>query len=173
MTTMPTPSVEYGLLSPIFIVFGVAVAGVLVEAFLSRRARYGAQVILAVGGLIAAFVAVVIVGRQIPPTGRTAVLKALAVDGPTLLLQGAILLVAVLAVIFIAERRDDATARAQRPPRPTSLRGWTPSPRKPPRCPAARPSSKRSAPGCDRPSSSRWPCSPSAACWCSRPPTTC
>src|SRR5271165_1855537 len=110
MTTMPTPSVEYGLLSPIFIVFGVAVAGVLVEAFLSRRARYGAQVILAVGRLIAAFVAVVIVGRQIPPTGRTAVLKALAVDGPTLLLQGAILLVAVLAVIFIAERRDDATA---------------------------------------------------------------
>jgi NADH-quinone oxidoreductase subunit N len=107
---MPTPSVEYGLLSPIFIVFGVAVAGVLVEAFLPRRARYGAQVILAIGGLIAAFVAVVIVGRQIPPTGRTAVLKALAVDGPTLVLQGAILLVAVLAVIFIAERRDDANA---------------------------------------------------------------
>ncbi len=110
MTTMPTPSVEYGVLSPIFIVFGVAVAGVLVEAFLPRRIRYGAQVILAVGGLIAAFVAVVIVGSQIPPTGRTAVLKALAVDGPTLLFQGAILLVAVLAVIFIAELRDDATA---------------------------------------------------------------
>jgi NADH-quinone oxidoreductase subunit N len=109
-TPMPTPSVEYGLLSPIFIVFGVAVAGVLVEAFLPRRARYGAQVILAIGGLIAAFIAVVIVGRQIPPTGRTAVLQALAVDGPTLLLQGTILLVAVLAVIFIAERRDDATA---------------------------------------------------------------
>jgi NADH-quinone oxidoreductase subunit N len=107
---MPTPSVEYGLLSPIFIVFGVAVAGVLVEAFLPRRARYGAQVILAIGGLIAAFVAVVIVGRQIPPTGRTAVLQSLAVDGPTLLLQGTILLVAILAVIFIAERRDDAKA---------------------------------------------------------------
>ena len=107
---MPTPSVEYGLLSPIFIVFGVAVAGVLVEAFLPRRARYATQVLLAIGGLIAAFVAVVIVGRQIPPTGRTAVLQALAIDGPTLVLQGAILLVAVLAVIFIAERRDDATA---------------------------------------------------------------
>src|SRR6201996_3444830 len=109
-TPMPTPSVEYGRLSPIFLVFGVAVAGVLVEAFLPRRARYGAQVVLASGGLIAAFVAVVIVGRQIPPTGRTAVLQALAIDGPTLVLQGAILLVAVLAVIFIAERRDDATA---------------------------------------------------------------
>ncbi|HUB55427.1 MAG TPA: NADH-quinone oxidoreductase subunit NuoN [Mycobacterium sp.] len=107
---MPTPSVEYGLLSPTFIVFGVAVAGVLVEAFLPRRARYGAQVILAIGGLIAAFVAVVIVGRQLDPPGRTAVLQALAVDGPTLLLQGTILLVAILAVIFIAERRDDANA---------------------------------------------------------------
>src|SRR5271163_5015585 len=102
--TMPTPSVEYGLLSPIFIVFGAAVAGVLVEAFLPRRIRYGAQVLLALAGLIAAFVAVVIVGRQIPPTGRSAVLHALAIDGPTLLLQGAILLVAVLAVIFFAER---------------------------------------------------------------------
>ena len=104
MTTMPTPSVEYGLLSPILIVFGVAVAGVLVEALLPRRIRYGAQVLLALGGLIAAFVAVVIVGRQILPPGRSAVLQALAIDGPALLLQGAILLVSVLAVVFFAER---------------------------------------------------------------------
>ncbi|WP_353370340.1 NADH-quinone oxidoreductase subunit NuoN [Mycobacterium sp.] len=101
---MPTPSVEYGLLSPILIVFGVAVAGVLVEALLPRRIRYGAQVLLALGGLIAAFVAVVIVGRQILPPGRSAVLQALAIDGPALLLQGAILLVSVLAVVFFAER---------------------------------------------------------------------
>jgi NADH-quinone oxidoreductase subunit N len=103
---MPAPSVEYGLLSPILIVFGAAVVGVLVEAFIPRRARYGAQVILAIGGLIAAFVAVVVVGRQLPHTGRTAVLQSLAIDDPTLVLQGAILLVGVLAVIFIAERRD-------------------------------------------------------------------
>jgi len=103
-TPMPTPSVEYGLLSPIFIVFGVAIVGVLVEAFLPRRYRYGTQVLLALGGLIAAFVAVVIVGRQLDPPGRSAVLNALAVDGPTLVLQGAILLVAVLAVVFFAER---------------------------------------------------------------------
>jgi NADH-quinone oxidoreductase subunit N len=110
--SVPTPSVEYGLLSPILIVFGVAVAGVLVEAFLPRRARYGAQVLLALGGLIAAFVAVVIVGRQLDPPGRSAVLQALAIDGPTLLLQGAILLVAVLAVVFFAERYhgDDPAA---------------------------------------------------------------
>ncbi|UQX11687.1 NADH-quinone oxidoreductase subunit NuoN [Candidatus Mycobacterium methanotrophicum] len=108
--SVPAPSVEYGLLSPMLIVFGVAVVGVLVEAFLPRRARYGAQVVLAVSGLIAAFVAVVVVGRQLPQTGRTAVLQALAIDRPTLLLQATILLVGVLAVIFIAERRDEKGA---------------------------------------------------------------
>ncbi len=109
--TMPTPSVEYALLSPTLIVFGVAVAGVLLEAFLPRRLRYGAQLTLALGGLAAAFVAVVLVAKAIPSNGRTAVLQAVAVDRPVLLLQGTILLVAVLAVIFIAERtgRDNAT----------------------------------------------------------------
>jgi NADH-quinone oxidoreductase subunit N len=144
---VPTPSVEYGLLSPIFIVFGVAVAGVLVEAFMPRRARYGVQVVLAIGGLIAAAVADVIVARQLDPPGRYAVLHALAVDGPALLLQGAILLVAVLAVIFIAERHSgdnpaagpgaaSATAHV-----PAGLDSFTPQ--------------------------------ASAACWYSRPPTTC
>jgi NADH-quinone oxidoreductase subunit N len=108
--TLPTPSVEYFLLCPMLIVFGVAVAGVLVEAFLPRRIRYGAQVTLALGGLVAAFVAVVAVSRSVPPSGRTGVLGAVAVDRPALFLQGTVLLVAVLAVIFMAER---AQASAQ------------------------------------------------------------
>ncbi|MBV9350654.1 MAG: hypothetical protein JOZ23_03840, partial [Mycobacterium sp.] len=48
--SMPSPSVEYSLLSPMLIVFGAAVTGVLVEAFLPRRFRYAAQVTLALGG---------------------------------------------------------------------------------------------------------------------------
>jgi NADH-quinone oxidoreductase subunit N len=110
--SMPTPSVEYALLSPMLIVFGVAVTGLLVEAFLPRRFRYAAQVTLAQGGLAAAFVAVVLVGKTIPRTGRTAVLGALAIDRPALLLQGTVLLVAVMAVIFIAERRGSENATA-------------------------------------------------------------
>ena len=106
--SMPAPNVEYGLLSPMLIVFGAAVLGVLVEAFVPRRFRYGTQMTLAIGGLVAAFVAVVGVGRMIPVSGRTAVLGALAIDGPTLVLQGIVLLVAMMAVVFIAERRDDA-----------------------------------------------------------------
>ena len=61
---LPTPTVEYGLLSPMLIVFGAAVAGVLVEAFLPRRNRYSAQLVLTLGGLVAAFVAVVVLARD-------------------------------------------------------------------------------------------------------------
>ena len=102
---MNTPHVEYSLLLPMLIVFGVAVAGVLVEAFLSRRFRYGAQVVLAIGGLIAAFVAVAVLGANGRASGQTAVVNSLAIDRPALVLQGTVLLVAIMAVIFIAERR--------------------------------------------------------------------
>jgi NADH-quinone oxidoreductase subunit N len=102
--TLPAPSVEYFLLCPMLIVFSVAVIGILAEAFLPRRIRYGAQVTLALGGLIAAFVDVVVVSRSVEASGRSAVLGAVAIDRPTLFLQGTVLLVAVLAVIFMAER---------------------------------------------------------------------
>ncbi len=101
---LPTPSVEYFLLCPMLIVFSVAVAGVLAEAFLPRRVRYGAQVTLALGGLVAALIAVIVVAKSLPASGSGAVLGAVAVDRPTLFLQGTVLLVAVMAVIFMAER---------------------------------------------------------------------
>ena len=103
---MPTPSVEYGLLSPMLIVLGAAVAGVLVEALLPRQWRYAAQLILSLGGLVAAFAAVVVLARQLHGTvGHTAVLGAVVVDAPALFLQGTILLVSVLGILLIAERR--------------------------------------------------------------------
>ncbi len=107
--TLPTPSIEYFLLSPMLIVFAVAVVGVLVEAFLPRRIRYVAQVTLSLGGLIAAFVAVVVVSRSLPASGRSAVLGAVAIDRPALYLQGTVVLVAVLAVVFMAERTHAPT----------------------------------------------------------------
>ncbi|MGN6337511.1 NADH-quinone oxidoreductase subunit NuoN [Mycobacterium sp.] len=107
--TLPTPSIQYFLLCPTLIVFGVAVVGVLAEAFLPRRIRYIAQVTLALGGLIAAFVAVIVVSRSIQGSGRAAVLGAMAIDRPALYLQGTVLLVTMMAVIFIAERSQAKT----------------------------------------------------------------
>lgn len=106
---LPTPSVEYGLLSPMLIIFAVAILGVLVEAFLPRQQRYAAQLVLSLGGLIAAFVAVVVLSRDLHgEAGRTAVLGAVAVDAPALFLQGTVLVVGVLGVLLIAERRIPA-----------------------------------------------------------------
>ena len=125
--TLPTPSIEYFLLCPMLIVFSVAVAGVLVEAFVPRRARYAAQVTLALAGLIAAFVAVIAVAKSIPASGRSAgrsaVLGAMAIDRPALFMQGTVLLVAMLAVIFMAERSSRATSSASAQSRSSSRRG--------------------------------------------------
>ncbi len=107
---MPSVSVEYGLLSPMLIVFGVAVAGVLVEAFLPRAARYPVHIVLALGGLATAFVAVVVLAVDLHGTpGRRAVQDAVVVDAPALFLQGTILLIAVLGILLIGERRIRAS----------------------------------------------------------------
>lgn len=104
--SIPAPSVEYAQLSPMLIVFGAAIAGVLVEAFVPRRGRYPAQLTLSVGGLVAAFVAVVVLAGH----HGSAVMGSVMVDGPTLFLQGAILIMAMVAIAPIAERRLAAFA---------------------------------------------------------------
>lgn len=162
--TLPTPSIQYFLLSPTLIVFGIAVVGVLAEAFLPRRIRYAGQVTLALGGLIAAFVAVVAVSRSIKSSGRAAVLGAMAIDRPTLYLQGTVLLVAVMAVIFIAERTQTKTeSKVSVATAPAAREAWTRSPRRRRRCPTATRSGRPSGPEPPRRSSSRWRCCRSAA----------
>jgi NADH-quinone oxidoreductase subunit N len=107
---IPAPSIEYYELSPILIVFGVAVVAVLVEAFVPRAQRLHAQVALCLAGLIGAFVVVCTLtdeahenARAVPQ--RMAAEGAVAVDGMTLFLQGTILLLGVIAVLLLAERR--------------------------------------------------------------------
>ena len=111
-TVIPTPSIEYGVLSPVLIVLGVAVAGVLVEAFAPRRARYATQVTLSVTGLLAAFGALAQVYRD-TTAGRTAAVGAVVIDRPGLFLQGAILLIGVLGVLLIGERRNGFDSGAE------------------------------------------------------------
>ena len=108
---LPAPSIEYGALAPMLIVFGVGVTGVLVEAFLPRPWRYRTHLVLAIGGLIAAFGAVV----ALAGVEQTAVAGAVAIDGVTLFLQGTLLVVSLIAVLLMAERRT-VGARARSGP---------------------------------------------------------
>jgi NADH-quinone oxidoreductase subunit N len=103
--SISAPGVEYAALSPMLIVFGAGVAGVLVEAFAPRRLRYQLQLTLSLGASIAALVAVVVEARGLALPGHTTVLGAVAIDGPTLLLQATLLVVGILAIMLIAERR--------------------------------------------------------------------
>ncbi|MGW5919322.1 NADH-quinone oxidoreductase subunit NuoN [Nocardia fluminea] len=104
----PAPSIEYHLLAPMLIVFGVGVAGVLVEAFVPRPLRYPAQLVLGLAGVIGALVAVVLLAGS----EGTAVMGAVAIDGVTLFLQGTILLVSLLGLLLIAERGAVPRARS-------------------------------------------------------------
>src|SRR3954469_22073742 len=88
--TIPAPHIEYGALSPMFIVFGAAVVGVLVEAFAPRAVRWTLQVAVSLLGLAGAVVALVLVTQTDNWKGPSAVVAegAVVVDGPTLFLQG-------------------------------------------------------------------------------------
>ncbi len=118
--TIAAPKVAYGAVSPMLIVFGVAMVSVLVEAFVPRAARFTTQVVVSVAGLGAALVAVALLaydGTRLQTagvlvssgsSGRQAVAGAVVVDGPTLFLQGTVLLLALLAVLTMSERSTDS-----------------------------------------------------------------
>ncbi|MFS2291361.1 MAG: NADH-quinone oxidoreductase subunit NuoN [Actinomadura sp.] len=100
---IPAPHIEYGQIAPMLLVFGAAILGVLVEALVGRRARYRVQVPLAFLGLAGAFAWTVGLGWRDNPH-NVAAEGALGVDGPTLFLQGTILLLALVSLLLIAER---------------------------------------------------------------------
>ncbi|HET8716414.1 MAG TPA: NADH-quinone oxidoreductase subunit NuoN [Nocardioidaceae bacterium] len=105
------PSLEYSLLSPLLIVLGVAIVGVLVEAFAPRGLRYIVQTVLAVAGVIGALVATVLVGTNLQDVGegaaqgQVAAEGAITVDGPTVFIWGTLLALTLLSVLLFAERR--------------------------------------------------------------------
>ncbi|WP_037574988.1 NADH-quinone oxidoreductase subunit NuoN [Phaeacidiphilus oryzae] len=114
---IPAPHIEYAQLSPMLVVFGAALVGVLAEAFVPRRARYATQVGIALLGLALSFVAVIVLATQgyAGSKAHLAAMGAVAVDGPSLFLQGTILLISVVAVLQFAERRLEPRGPGDRP----------------------------------------------------------
>ena len=107
------PHIEYDTLSPMLIVFGLAIVGVLVEAFGPRSRRYLIQTVVALLGLAAAFAATIWVAGDVEThadgAARGAIVAegAIAVDGPTLFMWGALLLLSLISVLLVAERHLD------------------------------------------------------------------
>ena len=98
--TFTSPVLSYTLLSPMLILLGGALIGVLVEAFVSRAKRPIVQLTLALGVLSLALLQVWnIRGEQ----SLTPAMGSIIIDGPAVLLQGSILIISIIAILLIAD----------------------------------------------------------------------
>src|SRR5689334_13204190 len=110
MPDFSKPSIEYFELLPLFIVFGAACVGVLVEAFVPRETRRVPQVGVSLVGLAAALGATIWVATDVKEVGDGAARGlvgaegSVIVDGPTLYLWGLVLIFGILGVALFAER---------------------------------------------------------------------
>jgi len=108
MAPIHAPSISYAALSPMLIMLGVACAGVLIEAFVPRDWRARIQVPLALAGCVAALVAVVLIRNK----HLTTAAGAIAVDGPTLFIEGTLAALGIVSVLLVSERSLDTAGSA-------------------------------------------------------------
>lgn len=99
------PSVDYPAVLPVLIVFGAACVSVLVEAFASKRSRFGVQVGLSLVAIVAAGVSLIVYATgNAPAGGVTTFSGAISIDRPALFLWGTLLALGVGAVLLISDR---------------------------------------------------------------------
>ena len=110
--TFSAVPVQYAAIGPMLIVVGGALVGVLVEAFAPRRQRHATQVGLALVVLVAS---VIVLGLSSVHHLGTTIGGSLTIDGPALFLQGALLVMAIVSVLAMAERFGGTSADAFTP----------------------------------------------------------
>ena len=94
------PSLEYGALAPMLIIFIAGVLAVIVEAFVSAKIRPSLQLALSIGAVILSFAQVI---RLRGTETVTAANNSVIIDGPVLFMQGTILVFALLGLFLIAD----------------------------------------------------------------------
>src|SRR6201986_288423 len=97
------------------VVFGAAVAGVLVEAFAPRSSRRVAQLFLTLGSLLAAFILTIVVAARhslyaAGSPGHVAAQGAGAVDRPPLFIQGTIVVLSLVRVLLTGDASNSPFA---------------------------------------------------------------
>src|SRR5664280_633299 len=106
MTTLleiAAPTIEYGLLGPVLIVFAGACLGVLVEALVPRHLRDKFQLIVTGVSLLGALVVLWLTWG--PGQRRVGAMGAVSVDGPTQIIWLLILIFSLLSALLFAERK--------------------------------------------------------------------
>ena len=103
-----SPVLNYTLLSPILILLAGALIGVLVEAFVSKALRSITQLTLTIGTLVLSLAQVWKIRNA---QSTTAAMGSVVIDGPAIILQATILIIAIISVFVIADT-DHFTALA-------------------------------------------------------------
>ena len=94
------PSLEYGALAPMLVIFIAGVIAVIVEAFASSKLRAPLQLAISLGAVVLSFAQVL---RLRGTTTATAAVNSVVIDGPVLFMQGTILVLALFAFLLIAD----------------------------------------------------------------------
>ena len=97
------PSLSYSLLAPILIVLAGALLGVLVEAFLDKTHRAAIQLTISIGTLLLSLQQLWRI-RELSST--TAAVNSVTIDKAGIFLQATIVLLAVVAVLLIADQEN-------------------------------------------------------------------
>lgn len=95
-----TPVLDYNLLAPILIVLGGALLGVLVEGFMGRGNRAQIQIIIALLTTASAFGWVISIRSS---TSQSAAIDSVSIDGAGLFMQGTILALAFVSLLFFSQ----------------------------------------------------------------------
>ena len=103
-----SPTLDYTLLSPILILLGGALIGVLVEAFVSKAVRSSTQLTLTIGTLVLSLAQLWKIRNE---QSMSAAMGSVVIDGPAILFQASILIIAILSILVIADT-DHFTALA-------------------------------------------------------------
>ena len=100
--SIPAPKVDYAAVAPMLILYGAAILGVLVEAFLPRTVRHLTQLVLGIAATAAALVVIV----KLAGSGKAVLTAggALAIDKPSLFLQGLLVVLGLVSLLLIGER---------------------------------------------------------------------
>jgi NADH-quinone oxidoreductase subunit N len=107
-----SPVLDYGLLAPMLIILGGAIIGVLIEAFLSSAVRLPAQLFISVMAIITSLLSLIVVRDRI---SISAAMKSITFDGAGVLLQGSVLIIALLSIFLIADQTNFTAAAATVP----------------------------------------------------------
>ena len=112
MLGFTSPTLEYSVLAPMLVVLAGAVIGVLIEAFAPRAARSTAQLFITLASLVTALSFLI---RNHSKSSATAAMGSVTIDGAGVLLQGSVLIIAIISVFLLADQENFTALAAALP----------------------------------------------------------